>query len=148
MTDRKLTGINNVTVNSVPETNVMDVDIWYVTDELSEDLVEVIQMANVIEGVGFKQYAKCWLVKITHDGWTNIYDAYINDDGKGSVLPNFSITFDTLTIGVAGTQLWTFQASKSYILNPDDVAFELDQKRTPGAIFVLCIGTVAVTHPT
>jgi len=147
LTDRKITGIQKITVNSIDETNIMDVDIWAITDEGSEDLVEVIEMANVIEGVGFKQYARCWLVKVVHDGFTDVWDSYINDDGKGPAIPNFSITFDILTIGVVGTMLMTFEASKCYIYNRDDVTFELDQKRTPGAIFVLCIGTISITHP-
>lgn len=147
MTDRKITGIQKVTVNSVDETNIMDVDIWAVTEEGNEDLVEVIFLANIIEGVAFKQWAKGWLVQLVHDGFTDVYDSYIADDAKGPVIPNFSITFDIVTAGVIGTEIWTFQANKSYIFNRDDVQFELDQKRTPGGIFVLCIGTVAVTHP-
>lgn len=147
MVDRKITGIQKITVNGVDETNIMDVDIWAVTDEGNEDLVEVLFLANIIEGVGFKQWAKCWLVQFVHDGFTDVWDSYISDDGKGAVIPTLSITFDIVTAGVVGTMLCTFQASKSWIFNRDDVQFELDQKRTPGGIFVLCIGTVAITHP-
>ena len=147
MTDRKFTGINKVTVNSVDETNVLDVDIWLMTDDYNEDLVEVQFTPGTIEGVGFKQWAKCWLVKIVHDGWTDLWDSYIDDDGEGIALPNFSVTFDIVEdVAEKVTEVWTFQANKSYIANRDEIRVEIEQERTPGAIYVVCIGTVEITH--
>lgn len=146
MTDRKITGIKSILVGANTEYNIMDVDIWLVTDEGSEDLAEVQFLAGTIEGVGFKQWAKGWLVKVVHDGFTDVWDSYIDDDGKGIVLPAFAVTFDTVVAGVIGTMICTFQVSTAYISNRDDLHFERDQKRTPGAIYVLCTGIVSITH--
>lgn len=134
-------------MNSVDTENILDVDIWLVTDNLEEDLVEVKFTPGTIEGVDFKQYAKCWLIKVVQDGWTNVWDNYINDDGEGAVIPTLSVTFDiTKTVAEKTTEVWTFQASKSYVLNRDELRVEIEQERTPGAIFVVIIGTVTITH--
>lgn len=145
MTDRKITGIKSVTAGANSETNILDLEIWAVTDEGNEDLVEVLFTPNTIEGIGFKQWAKGWLVRIVHDGFTDIWDDYISEDGEGSVIVTFVVTFDTMVAGTAGTMVWTFQASKSWIQDRDDVGVEIEQKRTPGEVFVNCIGTVDIT---
>ncbi len=147
MTDRKYTGIASVTAGVNTETNILDVDIWAVTDEGNEDLVEVLFTPNTIEGIGFKQWAKGWLIRVVTDGWTDIWDDYLSDDGEGSVIVTFVVTFDIVTAGVVGTEVWTFQASKSYIQDRENVGVEIEQKRTPGEIFVLCIGTADITYP-
>lgn len=146
MTDRVFTGIKKITVNSVDETNVLDVDIWAITDEGDEDLIDILFTPNTIEGIGAKQWAKGWLLKFVHDGWTDVWDSYIDDDGEGAVIPTLVVTFNTIVAGVAGTEIWTFQASKSYVSNRDEVGMRIEEKHTPGAIYVLIIGTVAVTH--
>lgn len=146
MTDRKITGINKITVNTSHETNILDVDIWLMNDEYGEDLAEVQFTPNTIPGVGFKQWAKVWLIKVVHDGWSDVWDSYIDDDGKAIEIPEFVIVFDTMTAGVVGTETWTFETDKSHIANRDELSVEIEQRRTPGAIFVVCIGTVEVTH--
>lgn len=147
MTDRKYTGIQKITVNSIDEENIMDVDVWAINDEGGEDLVEIQFAPATVEGVGAKQWGKAFRIKIVHDGWTDVWDTYLDLTDEGVFMPNFSVTFDILTNGVVGTEVWTFQANKCYIENRDDVKTEIEQRRTPGAVYVLCIGTVAVTHP-
>jgi len=147
MTDRKYLSIQKITVNETDETNVLDVDIWAITDEYNEDLAEVQFTPNTIEGVGFKQWAKCWLIKVVHDGWSDVWDSYIGDDGKGAVIPHFIVTFDIVkTLLAKVTEIWTFAPSKCYIANRDELKVEIEQERTPGAIFVVCIGDVEITH--
>lgn len=147
MTDRKYLGIKKITVNTTDETNILDVDIWAITDSYDEDLAEVKFTPNTIEGVGFKQWAKGWLIKIVHDGWSDVWDSYIDDDAEGAVIPAFIVIFDIVK-DAAGkvTEVWTFEASKCYIANRDELKVEIEQERTPGAIFVVCIGSVEVTH--
>ncbi len=147
MTDRKFKGIQKIIVNSVDEENIMDVDIWAITDTFAEDLVEILFAPNVIEGIGDKQWAKGYLVKVVHDGWTDVWDSYIDESAAGVVLPNFSVIFDIITAGVAGTEVWVFQANKSYVSNRGEIGVKREETRTPGTIFVLCFGTVAITHP-
>jgi len=147
MTERKIIGIQSVETTTGASTNIMDVDIWAVTDDGNEDLVEVLFTPHTFEGVAFRQWAKCWLVKIVHDGWTDIYDAYIDDDGESAAIPLFKITFDIKkTAANKTTEIWTFQTSKSYVMNRDELRVEIEQKRTPGAIYIVCIGTVTITH--
>lgn len=150
MTDRKYLGIKSVTVHTATETNILDVDIWAVTDEGSEDLVEIQFTPGTVAGIGAKQWAKCWLIKVVHDGWSSIWDDYLGALGaaEGAVIPTFIVTFDIVTAGVVGTEVWTFLANKCYVSNRDEVGMKIEEKRTPGAIYVLCIGTVEVTHPT
>jgi len=147
MADRKYLGIQKITVNSVDETNVLDVDIWRVTDSYDEDLAEVKVTPNTIGGVGFKQYAACWLIKIVHDGQSDVWDDFIGDGAKGVVIPNFSVTFDIVKDAeLKVIEVWNAEASKCYIANRDELKVEIEQERTPGAIFVVCIGTFTPSY--
>ncbi len=147
MTDRVYLGIQKITVGSNDETNILDADIWAITDKYDEDLAEVKFTPNTIPGVGFKQWAKGWLIKIVHDGKSNVWDSYLSDTGKGTVIPAFIVVFDIVK-DPAGktTEIWTFEASKCYIANRDELKVAIEQERTPGAMFVVCIGDVAITH--
>ncbi len=147
MTDRVYLGIQKIIVNSIDETNVLDIDMWPITDNYDEDLVEVKFTPNVIAGVGFKQWAKGWLIKVVHDGKSDVWDSYLSDTGEGAVIPNFTVVLNIVK-DPAGktTEVWTFEASKSYIANRDELKVAIEQERTPGAIFVVCIGDVEVTH--
>ena len=146
MTHRKFLGIQKITVNSVDATHILDVEISLVTDDMDEDLAEVKFTPNTIEGIAFKQYGKCWLIKVVHDGFTSIYDSYIDDDGEGTVLPTFIVTFNIVkTAANKTTEVWTFEAGKSYIYNRDDVKAEIEQKRNPGIVYIVCIGDVTHT---
>lgn len=147
MTDRKYLGINSVVVNSVSETNILDVDIWYMTDKYGEDLVETQFAKGTISGVGFKQGPTVWLVKVVHDGWTDLWDSYIAAKAKGTVLPTFVVIFDIVKDAAEKvTEVWTFTPNKCYVANRDELRVEIEQERTPGAIFVVCIGDPTVTH--
>lgn len=147
MTEREFVGVQKVTVNSVDEENILDVEITLVTDDMEEDLAEVKFTPNTIEGTAFKQYGKCWLTKVVHDGWTDVWNSYIDDDAEGAVIPNFVVVFDIVkTAAEKTTEVWTFQASKCFIFNRDELRVEIEQKRTPGAVYVVCIGTVTITH--
>lgn len=147
MTNRKYKRTQKITVNSVDTFNIDTVDIWIVTEELEQDLVDILFTPGTVEGVGESQGAKCWLLKVVHDGWSDVWDTYIEDDAEGPVIPSLVVIFETITAGVAGTEVWTFQVSKSYVSNRDDVGFKIEEKYTPGAIWILIIGTVEVTHP-
>ena len=144
MTDRVFMGINKITVNVSDESNVLDVDIWAITDDMKEDLVEIKFTPGTYEGVGAKQWAKGFLVKVMHDGYSDVWDPYINDDGVNVVLPAFTVTFD-LTGG--GTEVWTFQANKCWVANRGDLTIDKEAERGEGVVFVICIGTVVITHP-
>ena len=147
MTDRKYTGIESVTVNAVPSLNIDTVDIWPITEEMEQDMVDILFSPDVVEGVGAKQWAKGWLLKVVHDGFTDVWDPYMLDNVEGTVIPALVVTLETLTAGVIGTEVWTFQVSKSYVSNRGEVGMKLGEKHTPGTIWVLIIGTVVVTHP-
>ena len=148
MTDRIYLGIQKITVNVSDETNILDVDIWAITDDMDEDLVEIKFTPNTVEGVGAKQWAKGWLIKVVHDGKSDVWDAYIKDDVVNPVIPAFVVTFDIVTAGVVGTEVWTFQAADyCYVANRGDLTIDKEQERGEGVVFVICIGTVAVTHP-
>ncbi|GAG41221.1 unnamed protein product [marine sediment metagenome] len=145
--NRKITGIESVTVNGVDSLNIETVDIWPVTEEMSEDLIDILFSPWIVEGIGAKQWAKCWLLKVVHDGWTDVWDTYIEYDAEAPVIPTLVVTLEILTEGVVGTEVWTFQASKSYVSNLDDIGMRIEEKYTPGAIWILINGTVAITHP-
>lgn len=148
MVDRIYTGIQKITVNISDEANILDVDIWAITDNMNEDLVEIKFTPNTIEGVGAKQWAKGWLIKINHDGKSDVWDDYIKDDDVNPIIPEFIVVFDMVDDGTgAVTEVWTFQSSKCYVANRGDLTIDKEAERGEGVIFVICIGTVAVTHP-
>jgi hypothetical protein len=140
MTDRKLKGIQKITVNAADETNVLDVEIKLAPD----DFLEPQFVPNTIAALGVKQWEKFWVVTITHDSWSSVWDSYLNDDGEGAVIPSFSITFE---LADTGTEVWTAEASKSYIQNRGELKAELEQERNPGVVEVIVIGTFTITHP-
>lgn len=147
MTDRKFLGIKKITVNTTDEENVLDLDIRLMTDDYSEDLVEVKFTPNTTEGIGFKQWAKCWIIKIVHDGWSDVWDPYLADDDEGALIPEFVVVFDIVEDeNNKVTEIWTFESDKCYIANRDELKVEIEQERTPGAIFVVCLGSVTITH--
>jgi len=148
MTDRLYLGINKITVNVTDETNLLDVDIWAITDDNDEDLVTIKFTPGTVEGVGAKQYAKGWLIKVDHDGFSDVWDNYIKTDAVNPVLPAFTVVFDIVEDATgAVTEIWTFQASKCYVANRGDLSIDKEAERGEGVVFVICIGTVAVTHP-
>ena len=146
MTDRTYLGINKITVNVSDETNILDLDIWAVTDDLNEDLVKIRFTPATIEGVGAKQWAKGWLIKVVHDGYSDVWDPYIKQDDDNVVLPAFTVVFDTVEEGGADTEIWTFEANKCYVANRGDISISKEEDIGEGVVFVVCIGTVAVTH--
>jgi len=147
MTDRIYLGINKITANVSDETNILDIDIWAITENMDEDLVKIRFTPATHEGVGAKQWAKGFLIKVVHDGWSDIWDNYISDDGPNTVLPAFTVTLDITTAGVEGTEVWTFEANKCYVANRGDLTVDKEQERGEGVVFVICIGTVVITHP-
>ncbi len=147
MTDRLYMGVNKITVNVSDEPNILDADIWAITDDMDEDLVEIKFTPNTVEGVAAKQWAKGWLIRIDHDGTSDVWDSYIKDDVVNPLIPEFIVVFDTVTAGVEGTEVWTFQSNKCYVANRGDLTIDKEQERGEGVVFVICIGTVAVTHP-
>ncbi len=147
MTDRKYLGIKSIVVNGITETNVLDVDIWLMDKKYGEDLVEVQFAKGTISGVGFKQGATVWLVKIVHDGWTDLWDSYVAAKAKGAAIPTFVVIFDIVKdVAEATTEVWTFTPDKCWIVTRDEVGAEVEQEFTPGAIFVGSLGDPTVTH--
>ncbi len=146
MTDRTYLGINKITVNVSDETNILDVDIWAVTDDLNEDLIKIRFTPNTVEGVGAKQWAKGWLIKVVHDGFSDVWDNYIKEDVVNVVLPAFTVVFDTVEEGGFDTEIWTFEPNKCWVANRGDLTIDKDEDIGEGVVYVVCIGTVDVTH--
>lgn len=146
MTDRKYLGINSVVVDGVSETNLLDVDIWLMDDKYGEDLVEMQFAKGTISSVGFKQGPTVWLIKIVHDGWTDLWDSYIAAKAKGAEIPSFVVIFDIVKAGEATTEVWTFTPNKCWIADRDERSVEIEQERTPGTIYVVSLGDPTVTH--
>jgi len=147
MVDWRYLGINKITVNDADETNILDVDIWAITDDMDEDLVEIKFVPSTVEGVGAKQWAKGFLIKVEHDGFSDVWDSYIKEDAVNPVIPIFNVVFDVVPIGTLATEVWTFQASKCYVANRGDLSVDKEAERGEGVVFVICIGTVTITHP-
>ena len=147
MTDRTYLGINKITVNASDETNILDVHIWAVTAKLNEDLVKIRFTPNTVEGVGAKQWAKGWLIKIEHDGYSDVWDNYIKQDVANAVLPFFIVTFDIVEDALGDvTEIWTFEADKCYVANRGDITISKEEDLGEGGVYVVCIGTVVVTR--
>lgn len=147
MTDRLFMGIQKITVNSVDETNILDVDIWAIAEDMDEDLVEIKFTPNTVEGVGAKQWAKGFLIKVVHDGFSDVWDNYIKTDVVNPVIPNFTVVFDIVEDALGDvTEIWTFQVNKCYVANRGPLTVDKEQERGEGVVFVLCIGTVVITH--
>lgn len=147
MVDRIYLGVNKITVNVSDETNILDVDIWAITEDFNEDLIKIRFTPNTVEGVGAKQWAKGWLIKVVHDGYSDVWDPYIKQDVVNVVLPHFTVVFDIVKDALDDvTEIWTFEADECWVANRGDIAISKEEDQGEGVVYVVCIGTVAVTR--
>lgn len=136
MVDRQVTNINSVTINSNPATNILDVDYQFVMQD------KVRHTPNVVEGLGIRNYPKYHRIIIVHDSITDIYDSYIDDDGKNPVIPSGSIEYAVLNAGVAEVATWTLQANKWYVASRGELRVEKLQERKTWQVVLIGIGTL------
>ena len=100
---------------------------------------------NTTAAVGVRHHSgKHRIITIDHDSVTDIYDAYIDDDGVNPVIPTLVITF---LIKGGDTQVHTFEAAHCYVKNRGKLVVEKKTLRKVWRIEIVCIGTRIVTHP-
>ncbi len=140
-TDRKLTGITNVTCNGAASTNILSVEWEYLTD------IQPQFMPNVTAALGIKEWTgKYWVLRVTTDTKTSIFDSYISDTGAGTVIPSLSVAYSAVKYdGTIQTETHTYEANKCYISRVDPaVEARWQGERNPVTYEIICIGTRSV----
>lgn len=100
---------------------------------------------NTTAAVGVRHHSgKHRVITIDHDSATDIYDAYIDDDGVNPVIPALHLTF---LIDGGDTQVHTFEANHCYVKSRGRLMIEKKRLRKVWRIVIVCIGTRTVTHP-
>jgi hypothetical protein len=137
-TDRKLTGITKVTCNGVDSTNILGVEWEYVTD------LQPQFMPNLTAAIGVKEWSgKYWIIRVTTDTKTSIFDSYISDSGAASALPTFIVTYSAVKAdGTQQTETHTYEANKVYVSRVEpSMEARWQGERNPVTYEFICIGT-------
>lgn len=137
MADRQVKRINSVTINGNASTNILDLDYQFVIQD------KVRHTPNVVEGLGMRNYPKYHRIILIFDSKTDIFDSYIDDDGKNPYFPSGSIEFDVLNAGTLQTETWTLQSNKWYVGNRGELRVERLQERKPWQVILIGIGTLS-----
>lgn len=130
--------IINVTTPGGTSTNILDVE---------ERLIQPGELKtppNLFNPVGIKQDENLWLITITHDGITDIYDTYFEDDAANPVIPSLVITFAVVQDGTDYTETWTYTANQKYINNGPEGDVEAGRQEQDQKYFILAWGDKAV----
>ena len=138
MTTRTVLRINEVETTGGVATNIMDVEWEFVIKD------KVRHTPNVTAGLDIRHFPKYHKITMDFDTQTDIFNAYMDDDGVNPVIPLFKIEY---TLVGGATELWTFQASKSYVLSRGELKVEKLARRKTWRVVVICIGTRSVTWP-
>jgi len=139
MTGRHIFECAEVDCNGSTAENVVGYD-----QEFPQRIVPRIT-PNTTSPIGVRQHSgKHRTITIDFDSVTDIFDAYIDDDGVNPVIPSLVITF---TITGGDTQVHTFEANHCYVKNRGRLVVEKSQLNKVWRIVIVCIGTRIVTHP-
>lgn len=139
MVTRQILKINEVEVNSNTTTIIMDLEYEFVHKD------KVRFTPNTTEGLGMRHFTKYHKIIMDFDSHTDIFDAYIDDDGKNPAIPTFSIEFNSVNAGTPEVETWTFEASKSFVFSRGELRVERYVEKKPERIIVICIGTRSQT---
>ena len=109
------------------------------------DILDVRFTPNTYEGVGVTEWpGKYWKMMVDFDGYTDIFDSYLNDDGVNTTVPGFSVIYDLTGGNIA---LHQYEASQVWTSNWDGAGMRERGERQPTRIEFVCIGTRTVTYP-
>jgi hypothetical protein len=141
MVDRSVMKINNVTINSNVATNILDLDYEFVIQD------KVRHTPNVVAGLGIRNYPKFHRITLIFDSVTDIFDSYISEAAKNTVIPSGSIDLEVYnhTTGLTQTETWTLEANKAWVAQRGELRVEKLQERKPWQVVLICIGTLAIT---
>lgn len=120
MVDRALLRIDSCTTPLGTATNILDLREEFIMEN------DPRFVPNTYEGIGIIYNHEWHELILTFDSDTDIFDAYINDDGPNPVIPTFRID---LTMVVISTQTevserWTYTPSKVYVTERDEGRIE------------------------
>lgn len=101
---------------------------------------------NTYEGIGMKWDHKWREIILTFDSDTDIFDAYINDDGPNPVIPTFSIRMTMVIIATQTevTETWTYCPSKIYVVDRPEGRIEEGSERQTFEYHLLAYDTKTV----
>lgn len=137
----KYLSINNVTTNIGICTNVLS----FVEDYVIEITPQFIP--NTFQGADVKQDHKWWVLTIVVDSETNIFDTpHHRIVAANNPFTTLTVDF-TLADGAATVERWTYEASRSYVMNRNEGKIDMDTDRNTIEYQILVYGTRGVTHP-
>ncbi len=133
--------IEDVTTNLGICTNILS----FREDHIMEITPQFIP--NLFQGPDVKQDHKWFVLTIVVDSETNIFDTpyhRVTDEND----PFTALTVDfILADGSATLERWTYQASKSYVMNRNEGKIDMESERNTIEYQILMYGTREVTRP-
>ena len=125
MVDRALISIDRVTTPSGNCVNIVSIREEFVMQN------DPRFVPNTYEGIGMKWDHEWHEIMLTLDSDTDIFDAYIDDDGPNPVIPTFSITMTMVVIATQTqvTETWTYHPNRVYVMDRPEGRIEGGSER-------------------
>lgn len=144
-----------MTTTENQETKVIRIiDVTITTGGTSTNLLDVEERLiqpgelktppNLYNPVGIKQDENYWLLTLTHDGFTDIYDTFFEDDAANPVIASLIITFTVVQNDVEYTETWTYKANQKYVYNGPEGDVEAGRQEQDQKYYILAYGDKAV----
>lgn len=143
MVDRALLRIDSVTTPLGSSTNIVSINEEFIMQN------DPRFVPNTYEGIDIKYDHEWHEITIIFDSDTDIFDAYIDDDGPNPVIPTFRID---MTMVVIATQTeveerWTYTPNKVYVMNRNEGRIEEGSERQTYEYRLLAYDDRTVTFP-
>ena len=143
MVDRAVIRIDVIRVPAGTATNILS---------FSDDFVmqnDPRFVPNTYEGVGMKFDHEWHDLIIVFDSDTDIFDAYIDDDGPNPVIPSLIVDFTVVIIATQAvvTERWTYVANQTYIRDRGEGQTEEGRERQTFEYRILAWGDRAISYP-
>jgi len=143
MVDRALLRIDSVTTPSGSSTNIVSIREEHIMQS------DPRFVPNTYEGIGMKWDHKWRELIIVFDSDTDIFDAYIDDDGPNPVIPTFRVDMTMVVISTQNevSERWTYAANSVYVSDRPEGRIEEGSERQPFEYHLLAYNGRTVSFP-
>lgn len=143
MVDRALLRIDSVITPSGTSTNILSFSEEHVMQS------DIRLVPNVYEGIAMKYDHRWRELTLIFDSDTDIFDAYIDDDGPNPPIGSLQIDMTMIVIATQAqvTERWVYCADKCYVMDKREGEIEEGRERQTFEYRILCYDDKSVTWP-
>lgn len=105
------------------------------------------KIPNLMKITAVRQDHKWRVINIKLDSYSDIFDAFIEDDADNPVLTSLEVEMTVQKGTEEKTEKWVYAASKSYISDIPEARVEDERERNPFEYEITAYGTKVITWP-